>query len=970
MKRKIIAFFSALAIILCSCGGVFAEPVSPRTVKVGYFVDDSYQKLNDNSDYTGYWFEYCLELSQYMELDFEFVKVPFSECFDMLENGEIDILNGIAKTPELAEKFVFSDAVTGSTQAKIYTMVDNKDIYFGNVSVLDGKKIGFLKNINHSQFDKCAVDNGFTAEKYFYDNAAALENALEQGEVDAIFATGVHNMRDCRVVARFERESLYFAARENDPLINDVNAAMKKLSEIYPSYYNMLFERYEKSYESYRPSFTAEEAEYINSQPYIKVSYDPYWMPIEYYDEKEKRFMGIAEDMFDMIEKYSGLKFSYEKTKNYTETLNKFENGDIEILTSMPSDYTRAKNRDAYITMPYLEGTIVEIARKNDHSKVEKIALPKNSRIVEYIEKDYPNIEKIYYDSIEECLKAVRSEKADVVYTNNYTADYYLSRIDFNGLYIKNVTNYSEKLSIAVSRKANPHLLSILNKSILCVSELQMKKIIVSNSVVNEDNSIKNIIYNNPYGALAAIAVIAGAVIGYMTLQIYSSQKSREVISKALGDAEINNERFKVMMKYVPCEVMEYDLYMKTLNWFDRQTGDKINLPFNNQKELSKMKRETVYPTMVQIVPTLYDRMMSGDLQIVEIMEGYRQNGDKCFGRLTAIPVYNKMNIPVQAICVIEDITDTMEKNKEMEVKLNETLKSTYDGVYEIDLAKDTFTVLYEKEIYLSLSNVYSEAMAEFAQKLVAPKNKDFFKINMSSRELFAYVVTGNKNMYFESEIWNKDMQKYRHCSFTVTRGTWGEEVVLMFIRDIEEQIQERRILIEKSQKDSLTGLYNKTAFFEECREYIESSKDTHYALLFMDLDNFKQVNDYFGHIKGDEAIQLAAEKLRLIFSNLDIVSRFGGDEFCMLIKNIPDDILIDKLEWSLTKMRETYTDGDKTVEITVSVGAAKYEQGTDFMEMLDRADKALYSAKENGKNRYVIYTPDIVLEGYVGRQN
>lgn len=962
MKKTTAAVLLSIAVILGAFIGVCADSISSRTVKIGCFFSDDIQESRKDSSYAEY--EYCLELEQYADLNFEFVKVPFSEAFDMLENGQVDILNGIVKNPNLEGRFDFSEGTTGSVQSKIYARLDNDELYFGSVEKLNGKRIGFLNGCNYQQFDEYSAENGFSAEKYFYDDAASLENALANDEVDAIYTAGVRDVQDCKVIVRFSSEPLYFAVRKNDALMNDINKAMRKLSEIYPSMNNKAFSGY------YKPSFTPEEAEYINSQPYIKVSYDPNWRPIEYYDEDEKRFMGIAEDVFDMIEKYSGLNFSYEKTNNYTETLNKFEEGSIDVLVSMPTDYERAKARDAYITMPYLESTVVELGRKNDHDKVEVIAVPKNSRIIEKIERDYPNSEKIYYNSIEECMKAVRSRKADALFTNNYTADFYLTRIDFSSMCIKNVTNYTEKLSVAVSKKSNPQLLSIINKSILCVSELQMQKIIVSNSVVNEDNSIKNIIYNNPYGAVMVIVIVAGCIIGYMMIKIRRSKRSREVIKKALSDVEITNERFKVMMKYVPCEVMEYDLYMKSLYWIDRRTGDKIYLPFDNPKELDKEIRETVYPSMVQIVPTLYDRMMSGDMQIVEIMEGYRSNGDKCWGRLTAIPVYNKMNMPVQAVCVIEDITDTMEKSKELEGKLNETLKSTYDGVYEINLAKDTFTVLYEKEIYLSLSNVYSEAVEEFTQKLVAPNNREFFRVNMSSGELSDYVIAGNKNMYFESEIWNKEMQVYRHSSFTVTKGTWDDNVVLMFMRDIEEQIQERRVLIEKSQKDNLTGLYNKLAFFEECEAYIKDTDDTNYAVLFMDLDNFKQVNDYFGHIKGDEAIQLAADKLRLIFSNLDIVSRFGGDEFCVLVKNIPDNILTDKLEWSLEKLREEYSDEGRSVRITASIGAAKYERGADFMEMLNRADKALYSAKENGKDRYVIYTPDIVLEGYVGRQN
>ena len=190
----------------------------------------------------------------------------------------------------------------------------------------------------------------------------------------------------------------------------------------------------------------------------------------------------------------------------------------------------------------------------------------------------------------------------------------------------------------------------------------------------------------------------------------------------------------------------------------------------------------------------------------------------------------------------------------------------------------------------------------------------------------------------------------------------------MIFKRDIDEQIKERQLLIERSQRDNLTGLYNKMAFFELCEEYMVDNPNDSTALIFLDLDNFKALNDTQGHIKGDLAIRAAADKLQVIFSNIDVISRFGGDEFCVMVKNMPKEKLTDKLDFLLKKMHEFYGEGDKTVEITVSVGVAWAQEDLSFGEVLERADKALYKAKEDGKNRFIVYSDNLKLNGYVGR--
>jgi diguanylate cyclase (GGDEF)-like protein len=127
-------------------------------------------------------------------------------------------------------------------------------------------------------------------------------------------------------------------------------------------------------------------------------------------------------------------------------------------------------------------------------------------------------------------------------------------------------------------------------------------------------------------------------------------------------------------------------------------------------------------------------------------------------------------------------------------------------------------------------------------------------------------------------------------------------------------------------------------------------------ALVFVDLDHFKNLNDTLGHSIGDVAIKETAVRLQVLFANVDLVSRFGGDEFCIFVWDIPRFKLMDKLERLLKILRKSYTDGRLSVETTASVGAVYCNnEAIDFDTMLGVADKALYEAKENGRDQYIL---------------
>ncbi len=155
---------------------------------------------------------------------------------------------------------------------------------------------------------------------------------------------------------------------------------------------------------------------------------------------------------------------------------------------------------------------------------------------------------------------------------------------------------------------------------------------------------------------------------------------------------------------------------------------------------------------------------------------------------------------------------------------------------------------------------------------------------------------------------------------------------------------------------DPGTGLYNKRAIHEYAMEKTQEGKELYLAM--MDVDDFKKVNDSFGHMFGDEVLSKVSEIMRAVIDSRGMVGRFGGDEFMLVLDGVSTEEELRRIFKTISKnIQWEYQDIKDTMAITTSCGVAKFPtDATNFEDLFKKADKALYVAKEKGKNRYIIY--------------
>lgn len=177
-------------------------------------------------------------------------------------------------------------------------------------------------------------------------------------------------------------------------------------------------------------------------------------------------------------------------------------------------------------------------------------------------------------------------------------------------------------------------------------------------------------------------------------------------------------------------------------------------------------------------------------------------------------------------------------------------------------------------------------------------------------------------------------------------------------IHDIDKEKEELMLLEAQIKKDPMTGLLNKNAtkisiekFFKEC------DPDSTHALMIIDIDDFKNVNDTFGHLFGDMVIENVAAAISTTFRKFDIVGRIGGDEFLVLMKNTGKRIAEIKARDLCKTVKRTYTNEKKSIEISCSIGLAFFaDDDANYEDLFGKADIAMYNAKLEGKNSVAVY--------------
>ena len=225
-------------------------------------------------------------------------------------------------------------------------------------------------------------------------------------------------------------------------------------------------------------------------------------------------------------------------------------------------------------------------------------------------------------------------------------------------------------------------------------------------------------------------------------------------------------------------------------------------------------------------------------------------------------------------------------------------------------------------------------------------------------------ILDDEKYMIFQGRlvVENDGSENVYALLFDVTEMVVSQQEISRMNQDLYNQSTREKVrhdqMSRKAQMDGLTGLLNKTAVTETITDYLaDSEKDQMHALLMIDCDNFKAVNDNFGHATGDEVIKYFASVMKRTFRDSDIKGRFGGDEFMVFMKNTTFEATALRAKQLNEAIKKPYIKDGKEIRISCSIGVSYFpKDGNTFDTLFNAADDALYKAKSLGKDRFVEY--------------
>jgi diguanylate cyclase (GGDEF)-like protein/PAS domain S-box-containing protein len=335
--------------------------------------------------------------------------------------------------------------------------------------------------------------------------------------------------------------------------------------------------------------------------------------------------------------------------------------------------------------------------------------------------------------------------------------------------------------------------------------------------------------------------------------------------------------------------------------------------------------------------------------------------------------IFDDEGKPVQAIISYYDITLQREKEFAFQImQQNRNMVPKSATVYfEYNLTSDMIEREegeMQPEIPVNVRRTLKEMSEYTAAHFVCKDDRESFLEFYSRDRLLEAYSDGRHTDKLEYRRITADGQiRWTLTNIQLIPDPYTAEVKGYFVHeDIHEQKQEELTLHERSTMDSLTGLLNRRAFIEKMNTILrKSDHTTQHAMIMLDIDKFKKVNDTLGHSAGDTLLMKIAEKLKYALRSDDLCGRLGGDEFVICLKNINFG---KPLETRLNDLCHLICDeGDWGISVSASFGIAGYPfDGTTFDELYKKADIALYKAKAQGRGGYAIYDPQLSLDDWV----
>ncbi|RKI84710.1 GGDEF domain-containing protein [bacterium 1xD42-87] len=309
-------------------------------------------------------------------------------------------------------------------------------------------------------------------------------------------------------------------------------------------------------------------------------------------------------------------------------------------------------------------------------------------------------------------------------------------------------------------------------------------------------------------------------------------------------------------------------------------------------------------------------------------------------------------------VTVIEDVTERKNVEEELQrqaERLHILSEAEGEKIIDYNAKTDVMIIRTNDEYGMAQDEIHSRYMQRFNAGMIYKEDVAYYKAVLES------LLKSPKHDTIEFRIkrFDEDYTWYQ-ANLTSLLGAEGyvTRIVGRMININDRKLKEMELLL-RAEKDALTGIYNQGATEQLIHNAIQDGNENSLsALMIIDLDNFKEANDLLGHANGDELLEKTADILKEMFKGGDVIGRIGGDEFLVYMRNMETISDADEMAGNIVKSVRYDLDFEgQPIRVTCSVGVAVYPyHGKTYEELFEKADRAVYTVKANGKDGYRVY--------------
>jgi diguanylate cyclase (GGDEF)-like protein/PAS domain S-box-containing protein len=442
------------------------------------------------------------------------------------------------------------------------------------------------------------------------------------------------------------------------------------------------------------------------------------------------------------------------------------------------------------------------------------------------------------------------------------------------------------------------------------------------------------------------------ALTSMMVIFLLITAKFVRKVSQQTEKLELSEQYYKSLYEQNPDIIITFDLEGNFLN-----ANKAVSLfGYTVEELIHKSFVPLLIPEDVESTINNFRKAISGSVSTYECSI-FDKQGYKKDILATNIPIYVNNNI-IGVYGIIKDITEYKEAEKnlsEAEAKYRSLVENSLVGVYILQNEK---LVYVNPRLCEILGYTQEEVLYLNLEEAIVAEDMPIVTEN-----LMKLLTIENSKITYQYRCYRKDKSVINLEVYGTKVNYNGSHAIIGTVFDVTERLKTEKMIKHMAYHDQLTGLPNRYLLREKLNDLVTNAKEYHenFALLFLDLDRFKVVNDTFGHEIGDKLLVDIADKLKGIMDDRDIISRYGGDEFTILLSNSNVDRAREVAQRILMNLSDPLYQSHNEILVTPSIGISIFpDHGDSFDTLVKNADLAMYLAKSLGKNNYQLFTKDL----------